>query len=142
MNQGALATVDMQAIIERIANGEYAAHIASELGVTKQALNLHLKKIKNYQESREIGMEVRLDDGLMRIDQSDSLDLARMEEIKLRRLEWRAEREFPHRWGQKVEHSGNQVIVHVGLKRNGAAHTEQQPALNDDGAIDGESKRE
>ena len=45
-------------------------------------------------ESREIRRE----------DAKEWLDLVRIREAGLKRLEWRAEREHASRWGSKVEH--------------------------------------
>ena len=108
---GKLANLDIIQVLDRIAEGDFAAHIAKELGVCKAALHFKLRDHPSYQTAREVGTEIRLDHWLENIylaaDNGD-LNLARANEVALRRLEWRAEREFPHRWGQK-----QQVLVGV-----------------------------
>lgn len=106
--------LDIDAILDRIAAGDAVAHIAREHGATPAALLYHLRSIPDYQAAREIGMEMRLDDGLEQIRgaaNAGDLNLARVAEIHLRRTEWRAEREMAHRWGQRthttVEHTGD-----------------------------------
>lgn len=67
-NEGALAKLDQDAIIERIASGEYASHIAPELGVTKQALHYQIRKHPRYREAREMGWELRMDNAMAQFD--------------------------------------------------------------------------
>ena len=98
---GKLADIDPECLLDRIANGDYPANIARELEVSRPALHYKISGHPEYQLCREIGMDIRLDDGLEKVQAATDLNSARMEEVKLRRLEWRAEREFPHRWGQK-----------------------------------------
>jgi hypothetical protein len=106
--QHALATVDPASILDRIANGEYAAHIARDLGVTKQSLHRKIRELPDYPQAREIGCEVRLDDCLAEFEDVDTkaetamADLARARE-RFKAVAWHAEREFPHRWGQRSE---------------------------------------
>ena len=100
---GKLAGINVEAVLDRIAEGDWPARIAQELGVTKAALYFHLKEHPEYQACREISTDSRLDDGLEKLALTTDLTLARTEEVKLRRLEWRAEREFPHRWGAKQQ---------------------------------------
>lgn len=128
---GVLANLDQDAVIDRIAAGEYAAHIAPELQVTKQALQYRLRNHPKYQEAREVGCELRLDRVMAKLasiqippapnpaDYDEDayklayrawkmesarieFDLARAEK-EWRTVAWQAEREFPHRWGQKTE---------------------------------------
>jgi hypothetical protein len=130
---GRLATLDPDSVIERVAGGEYAAHIALELQVTKQALQYKLRNHPRYQEAREVGCERRLDRVMAHLASLDlpsppmrptgedadydayraaiaewktevarvEFDLARAEK-EWRAVSWQAEREFPHRWGQKT----------------------------------------
>lgn len=142
MESGALANLDHDAVIERIANGEYAAHIAPEFGVTKQALQYQIRKHPRYQQAREIGCELRLDHAMAQFDalkiprpplrplpdplatpeeraqrlaqwdvaygewkdglRVSAFDLARVEAY-FKSITWQAEREFPHRWGQRTQ---------------------------------------
>jgi hypothetical protein len=129
---GLLAELDREGVIDRIAGGEYAAHIANELNVTKQALQYRLRNHPKYQEAREVGCELRIDRVMAHLasiqipeppprpteEDADfdeyraqlsewkaevarvEFDLARAEK-EWRAVSWQAEREFPHRWGQK-----------------------------------------
>ena len=57
---GALAHIDTDAILERIAAGEIAAHIAASLNVSRQALYAHLNPLPNYAEAQKDGQAARL----------------------------------------------------------------------------------
>jgi hypothetical protein len=148
-NYGALANVDMGAILDRIADGEYVPALASELGVSKQALAKALAKRDRdaYLAAREIAAEVRLEEVTMAIEQArDQVDLARAREL-FRAVAWRAEREHPHRWGAKpstaiqVNASDGAGVQIVSYASQDAAQTTvslpQQPPLCD--AIDDEN---
>ena len=101
-NYGALSHVDMDTVVQRVAAGEFPAHIARELGVSRVALHYKLRVHPQYQEALEAGTSYLLDDGFEQLQAAgDDLNLARAREIQLRRLEWRAERLFPHKWGQR-----------------------------------------
>ena len=101
--QAVVTNEDLPRILDRIANGEMAVRIAQEYGVSKQALHQRLSKLPDYKLVREVGIEVQLDEGLAGISEAQDLDSVRTREVQLRRLEWCAEREFPHRWGAKQE---------------------------------------
>lgn len=102
-----LTGIDLDAVIDRVAGGEYVAHIATEYGCTPAALYMRLAHHPGYQQAKALGIEMRLDRGLIEIEAAgDDLMVARAREVLLRRLEWRAEREHPDRWGQR------QTIVH------------------------------
>lgn len=108
-----LANVDLVAVLDRIANGERPAHIAKELGASKAALHYRLAQHPDYSRVREIGMEITLDQGLDLMEEAagaGDLNLVRAREAQLRRIEWRAEREHPGRWGQRT----HQTIEHTG----------------------------
>jgi transcriptional regulator with XRE-family HTH domain len=112
----AIALTHREEIIERLAKGEYLKDIASDLGVSSGAISRVLHSDPEYMEAREQGMAEKLDNAhslLAEITESreirkeeagELLNLARIREIGIRRLEWRAEREFSSRWGSKVEH--------------------------------------
>ncbi len=106
---GSLANIPREQILQRIASGELAVKVAESLGVHKSAISHAFEADAEYAKARELGMSVRLEMGEQAIeDAGDDLNLARVREIQQRRREWRAEREFPHRWGQRstvtVEH--------------------------------------
>lgn len=124
---GALINLDDELILQRIAQGQYAAHIAKELGVSHQALYQRLAKNPRYQLTREIGTDVRLaklEQDIAQIpDDAAPLALARAREL-LSHARWRAEREFPHRWGakQQLDLQGNiSVTIARGVVIEGAA---------------------
>ena len=112
---GKLKHVDIQQVITRISNGEMAVSIAQELGVSRQALSQQLKKIPDYRSAIEEGIESMLDDGLSEMSSAPDLDSVRACEARLRRIEWRAEREFPHRWGnkQQIDLTGAVNVEHL-----------------------------
>ena len=94
----------IEQIRQRISNGEYASRIADELGISKQILSYHLKQHPEWRATLETAHETRLDSGQAELEaavEQRDFDLARAREGQLKRLEWRAEREFPERWGQR-----------------------------------------
>ena len=93
---GALATLDDDAVIERIAAGEYQSHIARQLAVAPQSLHERISKHPNYRaalKARNIG---KLDNAQQACEELP--DLARE---RFRAAAWRAERECPDEWGAK-----------------------------------------
>ena len=115
---GALATLDDQLILQRISNGERASHIAAELGVHKSALTHRYADNRNYQIAKSAGQEIRLDECERLIELSrDNFNLARAREM-FRAAAWRAEREFPDRWGVK-QTGGAQVNVQIVVEKPG-----------------------
>jgi hypothetical protein len=97
---GALAHINDDEILSRIQAGELAARIAEELGVHKSAISHRYAGRPEYTQARELGTEVRLEEAENEITGAqDSFTLARARE-RFRAIAWKAEREFPHRWGQ------------------------------------------
>ena len=47
--------------------------------------------------------QITEDEGIRKEDAKELLDLVRIREAGIKRLEWRAEREFPNRWGQQKQ---------------------------------------
>ena len=79
--------------------------IAAQYGVTRPALNMWLldraeDAWKKAQVARALSRKESAEDDLE--DAADPLTLARARE-KFRAVAWRAEREFPARWGSKTE---------------------------------------
>ena len=100
----AVAILHREEIIARVQAGEYVTKISREFGMSASTICERLRADPEYQAARETGMEVRLEKSLESIEAAgDDLNLARAREIQARRTEWRAEREFPHRWGAKQE---------------------------------------
>lgn len=111
---GALAHVDDAALISEIAAGAYLKDIASRLGVCKQAVSLRLRKHPEYRQALETRYEQQLDQAQADLERaSEPLDIARAREI-FRAAAWRAEREFPERWGARAQGVGSAVVhVHI-----------------------------
>lgn len=108
--------LDLQAITQRITSGEYASHIAQELGISPQILSYHLRKLPDWQDTLETAHEVRLDESDRAIDdavRSRDFELARARTEQLKRREWRAERECSRRWGtkQQVEVTDSRLVL-------------------------------
>ena len=102
-NANALANVDDDVILSRLAAGELASHIAVELGVHKSAIYHRYEDRADYKQAREYGMQVRVEEADSAIATApDVFTLSRAREC-FRAVSWRAEREFPHRWGQKQQ---------------------------------------
>lgn len=99
----AVAILTPDAMIDRIANGAFLRDLARDTGIDKRRLSEQLRKHPDYQAAKETSIEVQLDDAQVAILQSaEAADIARARE-QFRAAAWRAEREFPHRWGQKSE---------------------------------------
>lgn len=102
-NANALANVDDDVILSRLAAGELASHIAVELGVHKSAIYHRYEDRADYKQAREWGMQVRVEEADAAIATApDVFTLSRAREC-FRAVSWRAEREFPHRWGAKQQ---------------------------------------
>ena len=108
---GALATLDHDQVIHRIAQGEYAVNIAKELGVHHSSVYRQLAKHPEYEQAKEEAWHFRLDDALQEIEKApDPCTLARARE-RFRAVAWRAERECPGKWGQKTQITGDLSIT-------------------------------
>lgn len=101
-----LGDIDWDRVLQRIAAGEYQSTIAKELGCTPAALCMRLRDIPEAAVAREVGIEQRLDSALAKLEDAAAvgdLNLARVHDTHLRRLEWRAAVECPSRWGQRQQ---------------------------------------
>ena len=96
--------VDPYTVLERMAAGEFAAHIAKDLGVTKQAVSKRLLRCATveYRTAMRRGASVRLLALLRRIRDGD-IDL---------RKELRRELLYCERW------ASNLLQIHAGLIRS------------------------
>ncbi len=115
-----LANLDMDYVLERLAQGHYQKDIAADLGCAPSALTYHLKQNPAAAAAREAGYELRLDtalDKLERAADSGDLNLARAQETYLRRLEYRAAIDVPMRFGQRpnnvVQVSGDGLQINL-----------------------------
>ena len=98
------AIINQDDIISRIKAGEKLTDIARHYGYKDHSAIVHrLKDHPEYQIARETGVEARMEsrEGELELAQ-DSVTVARAREL-LSHARWRAEREFPHRWGQKQQ---------------------------------------
>ena len=103
---GALANLDVDHVLwERIANGEIAQQIASQLGVHHSNLYRKLAQHPEYPAAREAGLAARLDKAEYDVETADERTLPRAREL-WRVVTWRAERECPARWGQLTKIAG------------------------------------
>lgn len=126
MSTAIAAKLDLETIIQRITNGEYASHIARELGISPQILSYHLRKVPEWKDALETAHEVRLDSTDKQIEDAISsrdFELARACEGLLKRREWRAERECPQRWGVKQDQQSSfgsgGIIINIGDVKQG-----------------------
>ena len=111
----AVAITHKAEILERVAQGHRLTDIAQSLGVTQPALSKQLAHDPDYTEARESGLQARMEqwEGELETIGPDSpqVMLARAREL-LSHARWRAEREAPHRWGQRNQ---SHVDVRVGV---------------------------
>lgn len=107
MAHGALANINTDEIIARIAAGAYQSHIARELGVAPQSLHAKIRTHPAYREALEARNMAKLDQAQNGLEDA-AADVARARE-QFKAAAWRAERECPQLWGQRqhVEHSGS-----------------------------------
>lgn len=92
-------------ILERLADGKRISDIIDELGlgITRKAVSNALHADPEYRQAIETGFTVRLDQAEKKIEESaEQVDVARARAY-WSAVAWRAEREFPSRWGQKTE---------------------------------------
>lgn len=115
----------LDAVIARLAAGEYQKDIAASLGITPQTLSRRLIDNAEAKIAREIAYTNKLDSALQsieeiakreRLDREDA-DLARVREAYCKRLEYRAAVELPHRFGPRpqtqIAIGGEQMTVNV-----------------------------
>ena len=103
-------------ILERVAIGHKLVDIGRDIGVTQPAISQQLAKLPEYRAARESGTLARIEAWEKEIEAIDAnteagvLMLARAREM-LSHARWRAEREFPERWGQKQEQAQGAVTI-------------------------------
>ena len=112
----ALAILHRDEIIAQVERGAMLKAIAASIGVTPAAISNQLHDDPDYRKAREIGAEVRLEEQFYKIEAAVApVDVSRARE-GFKAAAWFAEREFPARWGAKVEHTNKvQPIFNVFL---------------------------
>lgn len=129
-----LANLDVDAVVDRIAAGEFQSHIARELGVSPQALHQRVSPHPGYREALKLRNMAKLDKAQGNIeDSAETLDLARAREA-WKAAAWRAERECPDEWGAKA-----QLDVGVSVQVVIADRFSPDPVSQDAQVIDAES---
>ena len=117
----AVAIIYRDEILQQIASGEMLQTIAKRLSIAPANISKHLADDPEYRKAREIGAELRLHLAFERMNEcaegeiiedqesgervliETKGNLARAREAAFRAAAWFAEREFPHRWGQKQQ---------------------------------------
>lgn len=132
----AAATVHRTQIIKRLLDGEYVSQIAKELGCSPAAISNGLHDDQEYRSAREAGMELRLKRFENELEQSsDQLAVSRTREL-LSHQRWRAEREFPHRWGAKAQvEVTNKVTVDDALDGMASALLDKMRVVESDDGV-------
>ena len=99
----AIAIQHREHILARIEAGAILKTIGAEFSITPAAISNQLANDPEYRKARENGALARLEgqfDAI--ISSNEPSDVTRARE-GFRAAAWFAEREFPERWGQKVE---------------------------------------
>ena len=98
----AVALKHRDTVLQRIRSGERLIDIAKSLGLKDHSAIIHaFSDDPDYQEARKVAVEVRMETREMQLEVADeSVTVARAREL-LSHARWRAEREFPDRWGQR-----------------------------------------
>jgi hypothetical protein len=112
----AVAVQRKQEILERVCQGEILREIASDMGVSKQALHRYLKDDPAYEEAKKEQAASMIEEAKVETwAAKEPVDIARAREITKFAFRY-AESVDPRRWGQKQEvtHT-HQVTVDAGL---------------------------
>lgn len=112
---GLLANLDVDHVLDRIANGEIAQQIAHSIGVHHSNLYRKLATHPEYPAARESGLAARLDKAENDVETADERTLPRAREL-WRVVTWRAERECPARWGatnKLTGADGGPIVVQI-----------------------------
>ena len=134
----AIAIQRKQEILDSLSQGKFLRDVAAELGVSHAAISQYLSNDPEYIQARETGAEQRLIEQWNELKASaDPLTLARARET-WKAATWFAEREFPHRWGQKTETKVDATLQVEIVRFSQAVVSEQsgsQPALIEDAQV-------
>jgi AraC-like DNA-binding protein len=108
---GPIALQYQDQILAKLMQGARLIDIAPDLGISPQAISKALKTDPTYRHAVEVAMEIRIDKAEAAIEAAaEQVDVARAR-AAWQSAAWRAEREFPHRWGQR---STIDVNVNIG----------------------------
>jgi len=98
----AIAIINKDAILDRVAKGDKIADIGKSYGVTQQAISKQLLSDPEWIEARMSGVLARIEHWEKEIEAikegTSQVMLGRAKEM-LSHARWRAEREFPSQWG-------------------------------------------
>jgi ubiquinone biosynthesis protein UbiJ len=126
----AVAVIHRDLVLERIRAGHKLIDIAADLGLSSHAAIINaLGNDPEYHDARKVAVEVRIEkrEGELEVA-GDSVTVARAREL-LSHARWRAEREFPDRWGQRN---------HVTVDHRSDLGDRLRKARNREQVIDGE----
>ena len=99
----AIAIIHKAEIIQGLLHGKRLSDIASELGVSHQALSEPLKDDPDYIAAMDASLDVRMDQREDQLEEAqDQLAVARAREL-LSHARFRAERLAPQRWGKQPD---------------------------------------
>jgi hypothetical protein len=110
MNEGALATLDDDAAIARLASGALLKHIAADHGCSKVAVYKRLKRHPAYAEAIELQAEALVEEA---VDQVMSCDAATVNIARARcdaAFKWAAARN-PAVWGNRAAVQVNLGVI-------------------------------
>ena len=100
-----LRTANPEEIVKQWASGKTLKEIGDEYGVHRASVSEWIGRNidkATREAARELHFETRLDEGLETLESvANDPDIARAREAVLRRIEWRASREAPARWGDR-----------------------------------------
>lgn len=98
----AIAILNRDLVLERIRSGDRLIDIAADLGLSSHAAIINaLGNDPEYQDARKVAVETRMEKRESDLEVAgDSVTVARAREL-LSHARWRAEREFPDKWGQR-----------------------------------------
>lgn len=98
-----MSDLSTDSLIDRIADGAFLRDLAIESGIDKRRLSERLRKHPDYGSAKESAIEVQLDDAQLALSLAiETTDIARAREM-FRAAAWRAEHEFPERWGKRPD---------------------------------------
>ena len=125
-------SIDTDAVIDRIARGEYQSHIARELGCAPSLLHAKIGNLPAYRAAMELRNQAKLDKGQAGIESAESaMELARARE-EFKAAAWRAQAECPAVWGGAksqvhITADGPVSVQLVSFSHDAAQQTDETP---------------